>query len=308
MKLHVIISRQQIGAEIDASLERACLARDVSYQRIIIEETVVDDLRRRQFKASDLLYRVSQNHLGSSLNYKSKVIESILVAYNPDITSTYLYRRMFPQQALGNLTEQFASDLPIIPSTIIDPIWTEMSEQELSARVQKLGGFPVIIKTLGLSRGRGVALVQDVLGLRESIQEIMKTDANAMLRKYLTDYRHYRLIVVDGDIVAANEYHKPDDDFRTNAGTSIVTTPIRVDDLSEVIKSAAISAVSFRSSIFGGVDILVDTAQNVAYLAEVNIPCYFPRTEEATGIDIAGHIVDALIKNSNKSDDHEILD
>jgi hypothetical protein len=294
MTLHVIISRLQVGAEIDASLERACQARGIVYSRIIIEETVVNDLRYNQFSANDLLYRVSQNHVGSGLNYKSKVIESLLVAYNPDVISTYYYRNMFPQQALGNLTELFASSLPIIPSAIIDEVWVDMTDKELEARVETLGGFPIIVKTLGLSRGRGVGLSHNVSELRRSLQDIRGAEANAMLRKYLPDYRHYRLIVVNEKVIAANEYHKPEDDFRTNAGSTITTTAIEVTELSDAIKAAAVAGVSLRASIFGGVDILVDTTDDTAYLAEVNVPCYFPRTEEATGIDIAGQIIDAM--------------
>ncbi len=302
MIMHVVLSKEQVGGPIDASLQRACKKRDIGYHHFVVEDTLVDDIRTYRFRKGDLLYRVSQSNLGEGLNDKSRAIESVAIANNEGIlTSMYYPSFVYPRSVLGSLADQFASGIPVIPSAIMDVGWLNLSDEDLSARVQKLGGFPVVLKVLGFSRGQGVNLLHTLGDLKALMAKVLRPDAHVILRKYVADYRHFRLVVVDDEVVAANEYIKPENDFRTNFGTDIVTKSLDVSELSQEIIRASIAGVKLRASILGGVDILIDTKTEQPFLAEVNVPCYFPRAEQVTGIDIAGKIVDAMVRQSQKA-------
>jgi glutathione synthase/RimK-type ligase-like ATP-grasp enzyme len=223
-------------------------------------------------------------------------MESTMVLRNPgQFTTIYRPKTVpLPTRSFTEINEQIMAGLRVIPTLLLDATWQQYDDARLQAEMASLGGFPVVVKRLGLSHGQGVQKVDDPAALRTLLQDTDFTTANAIARQYLPDYRHYRLIVVADEVVAAIEYHVPADDFRTNAAEPVVTA-VAVDELSQEMQQMAVASVQLRASILGGVDILVDQTDGVAYLAEANVPCYFARAEGPTGIDVGGLLVDALL-------------
>ncbi|MDB5181641.1 MAG: alpha-L-glutamate ligase, RimK family [Candidatus Saccharibacteria bacterium] len=290
MILYAIVAGDQVGVHgVDISLEKAALARGIEYHRLVNEDITLDDLRTMEFEPNSLLYRIS-------LSAKAGAMEAMLASVHGDMLTTMYYPQTiaYPRKVNYELNQQFANGMRIIPTSVVDETWVNMSNAELNERVGNLGGFPIILKALGMSHGRGVQKVDTIDDLRTELSSVSYDKYNVILRKYLAEYRHYRLIVIEGRVAAAIEYHKPDNDFRTNAVAEPVVTSIDHSTLDESIVNLALEGVSLRSSILGGVDILVDQETGEPLLAEVNVPCYFPRAEEPTGIDIAGQIIEAM--------------
>lgn len=179
--------------------------------------------------------------------------------------------------------------LPTIP-TVFNISRNE--DHRLAEYVEKLGGFPIIVKSAGGSHGVGVMKIDSIESLRSVIGYI-STDKSAdiALRQFIHDARHIRTVVVGKEVVDVIEYVPQQDDFRTNA----VAVPAVVDrnDLEDKYRKIAVEAVASVDLEFGGVDLLIDT-HGTAYIAEANFPCNFARNQMNTHTDIAARMVEYL--------------
>ena len=97
-------------------------------------------------------------------------------------------------------------------------------------------------------------------------------------------------------VIDSIEYTALKDDFRTNIGKTPNVKPKKFSAKAEKI---AVKSVKSLGLEFGGVDILVGKS-GVNYVAEMNFPCFFPRCQLVTGVDIAGKMIDYLVRKSNK--------
>jgi glutathione synthase/RimK-type ligase-like ATP-grasp enzyme len=181
--------------------------------------------------------------------------------------------------------------IPAIPTILLDGVFVEQSDDEIARRVQTIGGFPVILKQVGLSHGAGVQKIDSMRQLRDVLRTVDGRDIQKYaLRQYLAVYRHARLVVLDGRVIDSIEYIVPEDDFRTNAGTvSVVPQKFDVE-----VEKAAIDTVNSLAAVMGGVDILIDVATQTPYVAECNSPCNFWRNQNTTGVPIAEKIIEYL--------------
>jgi len=291
-KLYIIVNREHIGTHgVEVSLQQACERRGVPYEYLVAEDIALDQIADMNFESGSLLYRISTRQ-------KAATIESMLVLLHPGIFTTIYWPKTSPltSRPFRELCEQISADLPIIPTRIIDETWQTASIDQLAGKVDSLGGFPVVVKTLGLSHGQGVQKVDDMETLQQLLAKADFNDHGMIARKFLANYRHFRLIIVDGKMAACIEYHQPDDDFRTNASAEPTVSAVQLADVAPDMAEVAIRGVALRASILGGVDVLVDQTDGRAYLAEVNVPCYFARAEGPTGIDIAGQLLEALLR------------
>lgn len=158
-----------------------------------------------------------------------------------------------------------------------------------------LGGFPVVLKQAGGSHGSNVSLINSAEELIDVLANQITTEsigAKSVLRKFIKNAKHYRVIVLNDKAISSIEYFQPVDDFRTNAVANPDVKPVKI---SPDIEHLAVTAVRNLRLLFGGVDILVDE-DGRAYLAEVNTPCNFSRNQLTTGEDIAGQIVEFLCR------------
>lgn len=297
MKLYCIVDRNQIETDgCDKSLAAACQKKNIEYIRLVQEDVELESLRDMQLLPGSLLYRIS-------LTAKGRAIEAMLATLHTENITTIYYPRtiLHPHQVFYELLIQMKNKLQIIPTQILDETWLKLDDPHLQQRVDALNGFPIILKSLGKSHGQGVMRIEGMAQLHDCLGNLDFTEYRSILRKYLADYHHYRIIIVEGQPLAAIEYHKPDDDFRTNASENIQVSAVDVATLDPAVTQLAKDGVAIRTSILGGVDILVEQPSGIPYLAEVNVPCYFARAEGPTGIDIAGQLLDALLRKQEAS-------
>lgn len=186
------------------------------------------------------------------------------------------------------------SNLPII-KTIYH---LTRDRQLLKKYVDYLGGFPLIIKTSGSSHGIGVMKLDSFDSLISVVDYLVKTQDRFIMRRFIDYTQHARLIVLGNKVIGSIEYKKIRGDFRSNVGDKL---NVHTVNFSNEIQAMAIKATHAINIDFSGTDILIDREGN-GFIAEVNFPCFFPRVQLATGIDIAGQMIDYLIqKSKNKN-------
>lgn len=182
--------------------------------------------------------------------------------------------------------------LPIIPTIFA----LSKSKERLMTYVDALSGFPVIIKNTGGSHGKGVMKIDSLSSLTSVCDYLLSQNQTFILRKFIPHKKQGRLIVLGDKVVASHENYAALD-FRSNVGPNALRTR-GVVQYNSTICEMAVNAVKALNLEFGGVDVLLDERDETPYIAEVNFPCYFPTTQRLTGIDIAGEMIDHLVKKS----------
>src|SRR5690606_11342841 len=105
-----------------------------------------------------------------------------------------------------------------------------------------------------------------------------------VLRQFIHDARHIRVVVVGDRAVDAIEYAPQPNDFRTNAVAVPQVTKFELGESPEIgeLSERAVAAAGLG---FGGVDVLLQPDGRF-FVAEVNFPCNFARNQLNTGVDI----------------------
>lgn len=265
-------------------LRKACEARDITFVPIEVESFDFSIATNDFLEQDAMLYRLS-------ISRRAKLLEGLLA--RADTATLYRDRTRYAHVAdWGNVIALERDGLPIIP-TIFGVSMTQ--EKYLKDYVQKLGGFPVVLKSSGGSHGNSVMRVDSIESLRSVLGFVSTPDsAEFVLRKFIKNAEHIRLVVVGDHVVDAVRYFPQTDDFRTNTGNKPHVEPYaRTADVENIFVMAE-KAITSRGYALGGVDVLIDE-DGEAFIAEVNAPCNFGRNQMNTGVDIAGMIVDYLL-------------
>lgn len=264
-------------------LKDAATARGLDWE--VIEASKYDSARATADKLEDgsVLYRLA-------VSRRAKLIEALL--YHEGLRTFYPDRQALLMRGFtwGSTIAMLASGLPVVPT--IFGVNAALADK-LDNYVQRLGGYPVILKSAGGSHGSGVMRVDSIESLRSVVGFVAGPDsADFVLRQYIANARHIRCVVLGDDVVDAIEYLPVNADFRTNA---VAVPQVKAFGRDENIFSLAVRAVAQLSVAFGGVDILI-SQEGRAYIAEVNFPCNFARNQLSTGVDIAGQMVGYLTR------------
>jgi RimK family alpha-L-glutamate ligase len=168
-----------------------------------------------------------------------------------------------------------------------DTIVCETPEEAVAA-FRELGD--VIVKPLFGSMGLGMVRVSD----EEMAFRVFKTIEQIRGVYYLQraiehEGRDIRAFVVGGRVLAAIE--RRSDGWRTNLSRGGTARPV---ELSEVWAGLAVRAAAAVGAEYAGVDLL-PARDGTVYVLEVNGIPGWQGLQEATGIDVAGAIVDHLL-------------
>ncbi|MCP4669528.1 MAG: 30S ribosomal protein S6--L-glutamate ligase, partial [Deltaproteobacteria bacterium] len=153
----------------------------------------------------------------------------------------------------------------------------------------KLGGYPVVAKTLNSRQGRGVILVESTQMAAFIADNIIDTSQGLLIQAFTPPQkrRDIRAFVIGDQVVAAMELKPREGDFRSN---------IHLNGKGSFLKlEKKLAALAVKSSMalgleISGADIMVD-AHGAAKVIEVNYSPGFRGLEAVTGLDIASRIV-----------------
>ena len=156
--------------------------------------------------------------------------------------------------------------------------------------VEKNIGFPVIVKKISGSYGRGVFLCEDKKQLNQlvTMAELTKKSYDIILQEFIKDTwgKDLRVFVVNDKVVGCMMRQATDDDFRANITRGGEGFPYEVNEQIEWLSSESSKALGLD---IAGVDLLF---QNGGYkICEVNSNPGFEGMETFTKKNIAKEIV-----------------
>jgi len=170
------------------------------------------------------------------------------------------------------------------------------SPDEIPDLIKMVGGAPLVIKLLEGTQGIGVVLAETTQAAESVIQAFMGLKANIMVQEYVKDAggRDLRCFVVGGKVIAAMSRQAKPGEFRSNLhrGGTAKLAKITAEE-----RDAAIRAAKIMGLNVAGVDIL--RSQQGPLVMEVNASPGLKGIEAATGMDIAGMIIEFIEKSAD---------
>jgi len=172
------------------------------------------------------------------------------------------------------------------------------SESGFIKAVSLAGGYPVVAKQVSGRQGTGISLVESVNQAKTITEDHMDSRKGILVQHYIpTPARQdIRVMVIGGKAVAAMEMTPVDGDFRANYHLTRESRPL---ELTRPVKTLATKAARAVGLDIAGVDMIVDTHDNM-YIIEVNYAPGFKGLERATGLDIAGLMIDCAVARGRR--------
>lgn len=161
--------------------------------------------------------------------------------------------------------------------------------QDVTSAIKRVGGAPVIIKLLEGTQGIGVILAPDAKIAEAVIETLQSTGTNVLLQRFISESRgsDVRALVVGDRVVAAMRRTAQGDEFRSNVHRGGVAEAI---EITPEFERVAVKAAQIMGLRVAGVDML--ESDQGPLILEVNSSPGLEGIETATGLDIAGAIID----------------
>jgi ribosomal protein S6--L-glutamate ligase len=160
---------------------------------------------------------------------------------------------------------------------------------DVPALIEHVGGAPVIIKLLEGTQGLGVVLAESAKAAQSVIEAFHNLKARILVQEFIGEAKgaDVRAFVVNGEVVGAMRRQGKEGEFRSNLHRGGVGTLVK---LSRSEKAAALLATKALGLGIAGVDML--QSKRGPLVLEVNSSPGLEGIEKATGLDIAGRIID----------------
>jgi gamma-F420-2:alpha-L-glutamate ligase len=156
--------------------------------------------------------------------------------------------------------------------------------------VEKKIGFPIVVKTLTGTHGKGVQLSGDKQNFTQLMDMIgqFNENFNILLQEFIVDSygKDLRVVVVGGKVIGAMKRESVDGDFRANISRGGEATPV---DINEQMEYLALESTKLLGLDISGVDLLFDG--DSYKICEINSAPGFQGMEKYTTIKVAEQIV-----------------
>lgn len=167
--------------------------------------------------------------------------------------------------------------------------------------IEETIGFPVVVKTLNGALGIGVFLIETRNAFSDLMELVGETNPNLQLifQKFVSvsKGRDLRLLVVNGEVVAAMERRSKDGGFKANysSGASVHAFTPDVESIDIALRTADVLNIDI-----GGVDLLFKEDGGYT-ICEANTFPGFKGLEKASGVNVAQKILEAMQAELNKN-------
>ncbi|WP_186756064.1 30S ribosomal protein S6--L-glutamate ligase [Echinicola salinicaeni] len=175
--------------------------------------------------------------------------------------------------------------------------FTNFSKGGEKQLIDQVGGAPLIIKLLEGTQGLGVVLAETKKAGQSVIEAFHGLKARIIVQEFIKEAKgaDIRAFVVNGKVVGAMKRQGEEGEFRSNLHRGGQATVIK---LSSAERKAALAAAKALGLAVAGVDMLQSTRGPL--ILEVNSSPGLEGIEKATGINIAGKIVEYIEASANK--------
>ena len=167
--------------------------------------------------------------------------------------------------------------------------------QDIDGLIETVGGAPLVIKLLEGTQGIGVVLAETYQAAKSVIEAFRGLDANILVQEYIKEAggADLRCFVVGGKVIAAMKRQGAKGEFRSNLHRGGAAQKI---SLSIEERTTAIKAAKAMGLDVAGVDLL--RSNHGPVVMEVNSSPGLEGIEKATAIDIAGEIIQYVVKSA----------
>ena len=157
--------------------------------------------------------------------------------------------------------------------------------------IELVGGAPVVIKLLEGTQGIGVILAPQAKVAEAIIETLHSTNQNVLIQRFISESRgrDIRALVVGDRVVAAMRRVASGDEFRSNVHRGGTVEPV---ELSPEYERVAVRSAQIMGLRVAGVDML--EGADGPLVMEVNSSPGLQGIETATGLDVAGAIIDYI--------------
>ncbi len=200
--------------------------------------------------------------------------------------------------AIGRSRDKLRSMQLLARDGIGLPVTTFAHDPKQTDEVLKLAGnAPLVVKLLEGTQGIGVVLADTNRSAKSVIEAFRGVKVNIMVQEFIKEAggTDIRALVVGGRVIAAMKRTGAPDDFRSNLHRGGSAEAIKI---SPEERSTAVRAAKSMGLNVCGVDML--RANHGAVVMEVNSTPGLEGVEKATGIDVAGKIIEFLEKDAKR--------
>ena len=169
------------------------------------------------------------------------------------------------------------------------------STKDIEGLLDIVGGAPLVIKLLEGTQGIGVVLAETKQAATSVIEAFRGLDANILVQEFIKEAggMDIRCFVVGDKVIAAMKRQGAPGEFRSNIHRGGTAAKIK---LTPEERSTAVRAAKAMGLRVAGVDIL--RSNHGPVVMEVNSSPGLEGIEAASGIDVAGKIIEFLEKNA----------
>lgn len=249
---------------------------------VSIDGLRIDHTKLPRLGKGDLLYNCARG---------GQILESILLNHN--VTTFYIKTPQL-NQSFSTTDFSILHDKEGLPSPKTIYHLTD-NRVNLQNYVEYLGGFPVILKVIGGTRGIGTVKIESWHSLISTVDYLMTTNDKFILREFIDAKVGCRMMVLGDKVIAAAGFTMNKNDFRNAAITSEIKYFKR--QFPKSLVNLAVRATHIANVSFSGVDFLEDS-NGKFYLLEVNFPTGFSSLIDICEVDIPLKMVEYLKKKA----------
>jgi ribosomal protein S6--L-glutamate ligase len=176
------------------------------------------------------------------------------------------------------------------------------STKDIDGLVDIVGGAPLVIKLLEGTQGIGVVLAETQQAAKSVIEAFRGLDANILVQEFIKEAggMDIRCFVIGDKVVAAMKRQGAPGEFRSNLHRGGSAAKVR---LTPEERSTAVRAAKAMGLRVAGVDLL--RSNHGPVVMEVNSSPGLEGIEKATSLDVAGKIIDFVVKNTGPGKDRD---
>ncbi len=177
------------------------------------------------------------------------------------------------------------------------------STKDIEGLVGIVGGAPLVIKLLEGTQGIGVVLAETYQAATSVIEAFRGLKANILVQEFIAEAKgaDLRCFVVGGKVIASMKRQGAPGEFRSNLHRGGNAGKVK---LSPEERSTAVQAAKAMGLRIAGVDLL--RSNHGPVVMEVNSSPGLEGIEKATGIDVAGKMIEFLERNAGAKNNDRI--
>ena len=225
--------------------------------------------------------------IGASITWSGIAVLRQLVAMGARTVST--------PEAIANSRDKLTSQQLLAQAGIPVPDAVFLARRAPHDGVlEHVGGAPAVVKALNSTHGDGVDLVHSMEEAEDRLDDYSSQHQHALIQQFIeeADGKDLRCFVVGGQVIAAMRREAAEGEFRSNVhqGGHVFEA-----NLSTREREVAVEAAKVFGLGVAGVDLI--RSYEGPLVLEINSSPGLEGIEEATGVDVAGHILDLIETN-----------